>query len=444
MNCADFLKNRESPERVVGARQSLTEPAVSPVIMSMPEHAAAPSSRIRLDSLDAYRGFVMFLMAAELLHIPRVAASFPDSGIWQFLKSQTTHVAWTGCSLHDLIQPSFSFMVGVALPFSLAARLGRGQSRAALFAHALWRSLILVLLGIFLRSVGRPMTYWTFEDTLSQIGLGYPLLFLLGLASIRARWISLVAIIVGYWLAFACFRLPPIDLDPAVANIPEGWAHDLDGLAAHWNLNRNAAWAFDTWFLNLFPREKLFTGHPGGYSTLSFIPTLATMLLGLIAGGWLRDCTIPRGEGNANLAEAKERVTTRLILAGAICLALGWGLHVTGLCPIVKRIWTPSWTLFSGGWCFFMMAAFFYIMDVMNWKRWAFPLTVIGMNSIAIYVMVHLFDGFIGSALTTHLGKTPFAVLGASFAPMLHGAAVLLILWLILLWMHRRKLYLRI
>lgn len=137
----------------------------------------------RLASIDAYRGLVMFLMMAEVLRLSRVAKGLPGNEIWQVLAYHQTHVEWVGCSLHDLIQPSFSFLVGVAVPFSIAGRMAQGQSSIRMLLHALWRSLVLVLLGVFLRSVGKPQTYWTFEDTLSQIGLGYPFLFLLGLWS---------------------------------------------------------------------------------------------------------------------------------------------------------------------------------------------------------------------------------------------------------------------
>jgi predicted acyltransferase len=123
----------------------------------------------RLASMDAYRGFVMFLMMAEVLRVGAVAAKFPDSSFWKFLDFHTSHVDWVGCSLHDLIQPSFSFLVGVALPYSIASRLARGQSQLAMTGHALWRALLLVMLGVFLRSVGRPEANWTFEDTLSQV-----------------------------------------------------------------------------------------------------------------------------------------------------------------------------------------------------------------------------------------------------------------------------------
>ncbi len=106
----------------------------------------------RLASIDAYRGLVMFLMMAEVLNFREVAKNLPGNTVWELLHHHQSHVPWVGCSLHDLIQPSFSFLVGVALPFSLASRLARGQSKARMTAHALWRSLILVVLGVFLRS----------------------------------------------------------------------------------------------------------------------------------------------------------------------------------------------------------------------------------------------------------------------------------------------------
>src|SRR5438874_1695415 len=137
----------------------------------------------RLASIDAYRGLVMFLMMAEVLRLCAVAAKVPGSDLWAFLCHHQSHVEWVGSSLHDLIQPSFSFLVGVALPFSMVSRLARGQSKLGMTAHAPWRSLILVFLGVFLRSMSRSQTYFTFEDTLSQIGLGYPLLFVLAFFS---------------------------------------------------------------------------------------------------------------------------------------------------------------------------------------------------------------------------------------------------------------------
>src|ERR1700739_4107355 len=139
-------------------------------------------------AVDAYRGLVMFLMMAEVLRLARVAANYPGNWFWSVLAFHQTHSEWVGCSLHDMIQPSFSFLVGVALPYSIASRVAKGGTFGKMFAHALWRSLLLVALGVFLRSMSHEMTNFTFEDTLSQIGFGYPILFLLGFRSARWQW----------------------------------------------------------------------------------------------------------------------------------------------------------------------------------------------------------------------------------------------------------------
>ena len=390
---------------------------------------AAPARQI---SVDVYRGFVMFLMMAEVLRVCRVSRALPGNPFWQFLCYHQSHVEWIGCSLHDLIQPSFSFLVGVALPYSIANRLACGQRPANMTLHALWRAILLILLGVFLRSTSRPLTNWTFEDTLSQIGLGYGFLFLLGFRPMRDQWIGLVVILLGYWAAFAFYPLPPPGFDYSQVGVPKDWPHLMSGFAAHWNKNSNLAWVFDTWFLNLFPREKPFAFNGGGYTTLSFIPTLGTMILGLIAGGILRSA-------------CSQWVKVRwFAVAGLGCLLAGAILGGLGVCPVVKRIWTPSWVLFSGGWCFLLTAGFYLVIDVFGRKRWSFPLMVIGMNSIAAYCIAHLFEGFILKNLETHLGRSPFEIFGRACQPFVHGVATLLVMWLILFWMYRRKLFLRI
>ncbi|WP_410528590.1 acyltransferase family protein [Spirosoma sp. KUDC1026] len=401
----------------------------------MPDSFSNPSSSFpvgRLMSMDAYRGFVMTLMVAELLQFHRLHEAFPDNPIWAFLAYQQSHVEWAGCSLHDLIQPSFSFLVGVALPYSLASREGLGKSFGAQFGRALRRSLVLILLGIFLRSIHSDQTNFTFEDTLTQIGLGYPFLFLLGNASSRTTWVAFTAILVGYWLAFILYPAPGPAFDYAAVGVPADWPEHYTGLMAHFNKNSNLAWAFDTWFLNLFPRETPFLFNGGGYATLSFIPTLGTMLLGLQAGRWLRSSL------------TTSNMLKRLLIAGVIGLAAGVLLHVLGICPVVKRIWTPAWVLFSGGWCFWLLAFFYGIIDVAGHRQWAFPLVVVGMNSIAIYCLVHLIDRFIIDSLYTHFGHGPFQFLGASYEPLLVGIVTMSIFYLILWWMYRRKLFIRI
>src|SRR5947209_8184215 len=283
--------------------------------MSTAPSPAAP----RVAAIDAYRGLVMFLMMAEVLRLGRIGKALPDSPFWQFLAHHQSHVEWAGCSLHDLIQPSFSFLVGAALPFSLAARA------------------------------------------------------------------------------------------------PADWHHNYNytGFAAHWNKNSNLAWAFDTWFLNLFPRDKPFLFNSGGYATLSFIPTLGTMILGLISGDRLR-----RGDpGRAKVGW--------FVVTGAACLALGLAADEFGLCPSVKRIWTPSWVLVSGGWCFLFLAGFYAALDVLGWRAWSYPLRVIGRNSIAAYVMAHLWDDFVVKAFQTHFGRDVFQAWGPAYQTLLSGAAIL-------------------
>ncbi|QDV37808.1 acyltransferase family protein [Tautonia plasticadhaerens] len=398
-----------------------------------PARTATPApSPGRLASIDAYRGLVMFLMMAEVLHLAGVAAAHPGNRAWEALGHHQSHVEWIGCSLHDLIQPSFSFLVGVSLPFSLASRASRGQSRGRLVLHACWRAFVLIALGIFLRSVGDPRTDYTFEDTLTQIGLGYPILFLLGLRPQRDRWIAVAVLLVGIWAAFAIYPAPGTDFDWAAVGVAPDWPHLMGGFQAHWNKNSNLAWAFDRWFLNLFPRDEPFGYNRGGYATLSFVPTLATMVLGLIAGQVLIGNRSPRGK------------VAWLIGAGAASMGLGWALGELGICPVVKRIWTPSWTLFSGGWCFLFLGAAYGVIDGFGWKKWVFPLVVVGMNSIAAYLMSWLFEGFIGDALTRHLGAETFRALGEPYEPLLHGAAVLLVMWGLLFWMYRRRFFLKI
>jgi heparan-alpha-glucosaminide N-acetyltransferase len=373
----------------------------------------------------------MLLMMGEVLSFPSVGRAYPGSLFWRILAYNQTHVPWAGLGLHDMIQPSFTFLVGVALPYSIASRLRKGQSFGEQLAHTVLRSIVLVALGIFLRSIHSGQTYFTFEDTLTQIGLGYTFVFLLAYCRQKWQWTALAAILFGYWLAWALYPAPGPNFDYAAVGVPADWHYNFSGFAAHWNKNSNLGQAFDVWFLNLFPRASRFVYNNGGYLTLSFIPTLGTMLLGLRAGEWFRSASpkIP---------------VRRFVIAGLILVAAGLLLHVVGVCPIVKRIWTPSWTLFSGGICFFFLAAFSWVIDVRSHRRWAFPLVVVGMNSIAAYLLADMCESFIVNSLHIHLGYRIFRSFGTGLEPLMVGIAVMLIYWLILFWMYRRNIFLRI
>src|SRR5579863_3840116 len=391
----------------------------------------------RLVSLDAFRGLVMVLMLGEAMHLPVVAQAFPHSLFWRVIGFNTEHVEWQGCSLHDLIQPAFSFLVGAALPFSIASRKMKGQTFWPMFGHAVRRALLLIFLGIFLRSLHSTQTYWTFEDTLTQIGLGYVFLFLLGFTRVRTQVITLVTILILFWVAFVLYPVPGPQFDYARVGVPHDWPHLYTGFLSHWNKNSNLSWAFDVWFLNLFPREHPFIFNEGGWSTLSFIPTLGTMIMGLLAGEWLK--------GNGSKGQrSKEQKLRGLVIAGAGLVLLGLLCQWAGICPIVKRVWTSSYTLYSGGLVILMLAGFYALEEWKGWQRWAFPLLVIGMNSIAIYVMSWTMERFVGNAIDIHFGGAIAAIAGPTFQPVLHGFTLILIFWLILLWMYRRKIFLRI
>jgi predicted acyltransferase len=397
---------------------------------------STPSAAPRLASVDTYRGLVMFLMMAEILKLTVLSKAFPECGVLEFLALQQTHVDWIGCTLHDLIQPSFTFLVGVSLPYSIAAREARGQSKLVMTLHAFWRAFVLVMLGVILRSIWNTKPDYGFTDTLSQIGLGYGFLFVLGFMSVRLQWVAFGLILAAYWAFFAQHPVPPSDFDWAAVGVKQEWLDEngLTGFAAHWSKNANPAAEFDAWFLNLFPREKPFAFQSGGYQVLSFIPTLATMILGLLAGGVLKS------------ERTEWRKVGWLLVAGLIALGLGYGWGMTGTCPVVKRIWTPSFVLLSGGWCFLMLAGFYAVMDVLGWRGWAFPLTVVGMNSIAAYCMSTSFiKPELHKMTLKHLGgEATYAAFGPEYSTLLHGAATLLLLWLILFWMYRRKVFIRV
>jgi len=404
--------------------------APAPAVAQGPAVASPTSTRIT--SIDAFRGLVMFLMLAEAMRLWTLHTAFPESRFWSIVAYNTSHVPWQGCSLHDLIQPAFSFLVGAAMPFSLAKRRANGEPFGRLLAHAVWRSIALILLGIFLRSLERQQTYWTFEDTLTQIGLGYTFLFLLAFTSLRTQIVVFVTILVAFWGAFVLYPLPGPDFDYTKVGVPANWRHLYSGFLAHFNKNSNLSWAFDVWFLNLFPREKQFLYNSGGWSTLSFIPTLATMMLGLWAGRWLQSArtTVEKLKG--------------LLIGGVALTFAGLLLQWLHINPIVKRIWTSSYTLYSGGLILLILAGFYAAIELKGWRKWSFPLLVIGANSIAIYVMSWTIEHFISSALVRHLSPAPFAIMGPPFEPVLRGLGVLIVFWLILFWMWRRKIFLRI
>jgi heparan-alpha-glucosaminide N-acetyltransferase len=386
----------------------------------------------RLRSIDAYRGFVMLAMASGgIATIGRLGESGDTA--WSFLlqafSEQFDHVDWRGCSFWDLIQPSFMFLVGAAMPFSYAKRRAAGEHPAQLLGHAVLRSFILVLLAIFLTSAGERRTQFVFTNVLAQIGLGYTFVYLLLSRKPAVQFAAAILILCGTWLFFARHPLPGPGFPHSEFGADEPVIM-MKGFFAHWNKNANVAAAFDRWFLNLFPRphEDPFWRNPGGYTTLNFIPSIATMLFGVLAGELLAS---GRSRGGKLLG---------LLVAGLAGLVVGTAVDAS-FCPIIKRIWTPSFVLFSAGWTCWMLAGFYGLIDMAGYRRWAFPLVVVGMNSIAMYVMAQLMKPFIASSLRTHLPQGTFDGPNSS---LVRGLAILGVLWLICLWLYRRRIFIKI
>ena len=396
----------------------------------------APPKPERLLSLDTYRGFLMTVLATSAFQIHKLAPAVREGPVWKFLSYQFNHPEWRSCSFWDLVQPSFMFMVGVAVPYSVASRRAKGDSQGQVVLHALWRSLILILLGVFCSSNGAKQTDWTFVNVLSQIGLGYTFLVLLEGRGLKTQLGALAGILLGYWLCFALYPVVPADTNWTAIGV-KGDAYRFGGFAAHWSMNANFGHAFDVWFLNLFPPHN-FKYNAGGYSTLNFIPSTATMLIGVMAGELLRGPRLPMDK-------------VKLLLAsGAVCFAvsilcdpqiLPFVRDAWVLCPIVKKIWTPSWALFCSGWTLWILSGFYTVVDVAGWKKWTFPFVVVGMNCTAMYLMWQMFKGWVKQSIQTHFGH---ALFDTAYGPIWESLAWTFVLWLICLWMYRRKIFLKV
>ncbi len=384
----------------------------------------------RLASLDAYRGLIMLSLLSGGFGIGTYANKNPEAGLG-WLAQQLDHVWWVGCVYWDLIQPAFMFMVGAAAAYSINKRRERGDSLWWVYGHSAIRAVVLVLLGIFLASQGAETTDYIFTNVLAQIGLGYFFLVLLVGQGWKIQWIAIASILVITWIAFVVYPSPPPDTDYAALFVKQ---RDIDagavreGFFSHWNKGTNIIGEFDKWFLNKFPRPKVYPANPGGYGTLNFIPSLATMILGLWAGELLRSAK-PTGQKIG-----------LMLGVGAGCLFAGWGLGET-ICPIVKRIWTPSFMLLSGGWVLWGLLIFYMVVDLAHGKILAFPLIVLGMNSMLVYMISQMAKPWILRTAKTHLPTDWFT---GQYQPIIEATIVTVIVWLFCLWLYRQKIFLRI
>ncbi len=544
------------PQIVQGAASAAAAGPVEQEKFESPGATRKSKLPARLVSLDAFRGFIMMMLAAGGFGITGFAAiKFPsavwnvhDHALWEKLAFQFNHPDWRSSfdyfkvSFWDLIQPAFMFMVGVAMPFSDSRRAYLQQHSFCRRAiHALVRSAALVLIGVFLQSVSRTHTTWEFPNVLCQIGLGYFFAWILLNFKPTVQAAALVVILAGYWELFY-FNPPPANYNYAGVFADATKGEVFEGRFAAWSKNANAAFYFDRWLLpklrtvpdavppvrsaamtletghwqtavlllpsdsestepgktppddsppstraaseiskldpspanvkspespvndptadktidsstdavapptgpGWFRRVFLSNNEPwvpnrGGYTTLNFVPSIGTTILGMLCGQLL-----------ISRRHTRWRKLSILIVSAAICLGLGILADLT-VCPIVKRIWTPSWVLFSGGYVIGMLALFYLLFDIAPLKRLAFPLVVVGMNSILTYMMGQTLSGWTkNSIIKVHLSGLIESVFGPKaldsgwYAPFTLSTGVFVVFWLFLYWLHRQKIYLRL
>jgi len=362
----------------------------------------------RLVSLDALRGFDMFWIVGggQLVHALCDKSPHP---VLRALAEQFTHVAWEGFRFYDLIFPLFLFMIGVAIPFSFAKRLARGDSKRRLMGHVVLRVAILIFLGMLVNGNLLSYNVHQFQITysvLQMLALGYLVASSILLLGVSIRW--QVAITAGmlllYWALETFVPLPNwhvVGVYKDQANFGD-WLNNflLGDLQGRWRLG---------WILGI-------------------VPHAATCMLGTFAGQLLRSSRRPR---------VKLLV---LVGLGLFCLAAGWWWGQWF--PIVKERWTSTFALFAGGWSYLLLALFYLLVDVWGWRKWAFPFVVIGTNAIAAYMACNLFNSAFRQMAEVFLrGLKPY--LGAGYEP-LAVAGTFTVLWLILFWMYRKKTFIRI
>lgn len=350
----------------------------------------------RLVSLDAYRGFIMLLLVSEGFGFS-VLAHYPK---WSWLANQVDHAPWQGCTFWDLIQPAFTFMVGMAMPFALARRKAEGATDWQLFKHVAYRSFMLILLSNIYSNWGPSRSHLTLQliNVLSQIAFGYMICFFIMRMPFRYQVAAAIAMLAGFWALFAIFPGP-------------------DG---PWSKTGNIGAVIDL--------KLLGYNYSGYYTTINFVGNAVTILFGCWAGMFVRT--------------AKSHAYKLTVLATCSAAAFVLGLGLTPFNPMVKRLWTASFTFFSTGWVILMLIAFYWMIEVKQWKRWAFPFVVLGMNSIFIYSLGQIgIKGWLNRGLGNFTKN--FAFLG-DLGGIPQSILVLSLLWFVCYWLYRRKIFFKI
>ena len=366
-----------------------------------------PNTTERLYSLDALRGFDMFwIMGAEEIFHALFKAT--GSSFWGSIAEELTHPDWNGFHFYDLIFPLFLFIAGVATPYSVGRELEKGKTKKQVLLRVIKRGLLLVLLGIIANNglQVKPFAEIRFASVLGRIGLAYLFANIIYLyANTRAQLIWVAGLLLGYWVLLrftAAPGFPPGDLT-------------MQGNFASW-IDRH-----------IVP-GKLYLGIHDPEGAVSTIPAIATGLLGILTGNFLK-----RG------SQAPAKKTLYMLVTGIAFLLLAhlWDL----VFPINKNLWTSSFVLNTAGYSLILLSVFYYIIDVRGHKKWAFFFKVIGMNSILIYMSGRFINwNFTTDAFFKWVGQ----LLGNPFNAVAMAICYVLVKWCFLYFMYRKKVFLRV
>lgn len=366
--------------------QSIARPEAPEKAVTATQAPVAP----RLASLDAFRGFTMLWIVGGKAVL--VALNGLDANvIFGAIAYQLTHSSWEGLRFYDVIWPAFMLMVGVSIPLSYA-KLRLTQTEGQIRMRVVKRAVVLFLLGSLRASVSANSPELVeLSSALQPIAVAYLAASFLAGASWKVQSVVGSLILVGYGFALA------------------PWGYVLDA-----NLVRTV------------DLMVLGRAHAEGWGTvLSTIPTISTTILGLLIGELLMSNRPARFK------------LTIIALTGLGGVALG--LLLSPVIPVVMKLWTSSYGLLSAGCACLEFLAFYWIIDILGYRKWAFPFVVIGMNAIAIYLGVTLvpFSRIVG------IFSKPVAIQLGAFGPLFNAAAILLVEWWVLFWMYKRKLFLR-
>jgi len=373
----------------------VTAPASAAAVAPPPLAAAAPAASRSL-ALDAYRGLIMVLLISRGFGL----GALKDHPIGHFLAHQVDHVDWEGAVLWDLIQPAFMFMVGVAMPYAFArrAREGAGGGFWPGFAHVMRRSAVLIFLSQLFVATGSGTYQFGLINVLSQIALTYLLCYIIMRLEFNLQVAAAVGILAAHWLLF-------------VQN---------PGPAGPFSREGNVGQVIDQWLLG--------RNYSGYYVTINFISSTVTTLFGVWAGMLMR-----------RPIELRDKLRILLWWAGA-CIASGMLLAIVN--PMVKRLWTASFTLYSGGLVLLGLAAAVWLVDGLEWRRLAMPFVWVGTNSLFIYCFSQMCYGGLARAIGVFTGK--FVWLGPTLAPIALACTALAVMWWMCWWLYRRQAFVKI